>query len=260
MSETAITVAPLSCSSDAATPPTLPKPCTTQRCWSSSRPSRWHARSAVITTPAPVASRRKIEPPTEIGLPVTTSGTAWPTQHRVRVHHPRHRLLVRRHVGRRDVGLRADLAHELGREAARQPLELARRERIGDRSGCRPSRRRTAAGAARTSTSSTTRARRTRRATLPRRSECRPSSGRAPSSAARGSRRRSGSCRRRDEAAPRRSPRAPGSSSRSATICDTSAYGSACSNWARAIKKSGVSHSRGCSSGDAWRGAKADEV
>jgi hypothetical protein len=29
-----------------------------------------------MTTPAPVASRRKTEPPIEIGLPVTTSGTA----------------------------------------------------------------------------------------------------------------------------------------------------------------------------------------
>ena len=32
-----------------------------------------------ITTPAPVASWRKTEPPIEIGLPVTISGTAWPT-------------------------------------------------------------------------------------------------------------------------------------------------------------------------------------
>ena len=31
-----------------------------------------------ITTPAPVASLRKTEPPIEIGLPVTTSGTAYP--------------------------------------------------------------------------------------------------------------------------------------------------------------------------------------
>ena len=31
-----------------------------------------------ITTPAPVASRRNTEPPIEIGLPVTTSGTTWP--------------------------------------------------------------------------------------------------------------------------------------------------------------------------------------
>ena len=50
-------------------------------------------------------------------------------EHRVRVHHPGHRLLVRRHVGRGDVGLRPDLAHELRREAARQLLDLARRER-----------------------------------------------------------------------------------------------------------------------------------
>jgi hypothetical protein len=31
-----------------------------------------------MTTPAPVASCRKTDPPIEIGLPVTISGTAWP--------------------------------------------------------------------------------------------------------------------------------------------------------------------------------------
>ena len=76
MSETAITVAPLSCSSVAAMPPTLPKPCTTQRCSARSQPSRSQARSITITTPAPVASWRKTEPPIEIGFPVTISGTA----------------------------------------------------------------------------------------------------------------------------------------------------------------------------------------
>src|SRR5919197_3572701 len=38
-----------------------------------------------------------------------------------------------------------------------------------------------------------------------------------------------------------------GKARRSATIVGTPAYGSACSNWARAMRKSGVSHSRGCS-------------
>ncbi len=32
-----------------------------------------------MTTPIPVASGRSTEPPTESGLPVTISGTAWPT-------------------------------------------------------------------------------------------------------------------------------------------------------------------------------------
>ena len=49
--------------------------------------------------------------------------------HRVRVHHPRHRLLVRRHVRRGDVGLRPDGRDQLRREASRQPLELALRQR-----------------------------------------------------------------------------------------------------------------------------------
>jgi hypothetical protein len=34
------------------------------------------APAITITTPAPVASCRKIEPPIEIGFPVTISGTA----------------------------------------------------------------------------------------------------------------------------------------------------------------------------------------
>ena len=75
-SETAMTVAPRSTSSWAAIPPTLPKPWTTQRCSASFQPSRSHARATTITTPAPVASCRKTEPPIEIGLPVTISGTA----------------------------------------------------------------------------------------------------------------------------------------------------------------------------------------
>jgi hypothetical protein len=56
----------------------LPKPWTTQRCSARLQPSRWHARSITITTPAPVASWRKSDPPSEIGLPVTISGTACP--------------------------------------------------------------------------------------------------------------------------------------------------------------------------------------
>ena len=60
-------------------PPTLPKPWTTQRCSARFQPSRSQARAITITTPAPVASWRKTEPPIEIGLPVTISGTAYPT-------------------------------------------------------------------------------------------------------------------------------------------------------------------------------------
>ena len=44
-----------------------------------------------------------------------------------------------------------------------------------------------------------------------------------------------------------------GKLSRSATMSETSANGSACSNCARAMRKSGVSHSSGRSSGDASR-------
>ena len=59
--------------------PTLPNPWTTQRCSASGQPRRSQARSVTMTTPAPVASCRKTEPPMATGLPVTISGTAWPT-------------------------------------------------------------------------------------------------------------------------------------------------------------------------------------
>ena len=49
--------------------------------------------------------------------------------HRVGVHHPGHRLLVRRHVRRRDVLLRADEREQLRGEAAREALELRPAER-----------------------------------------------------------------------------------------------------------------------------------
>ena len=127
------------------------------------QPSRSHARSITITTPAPVASCRKTEPPIETGLPVTISGHGVALLHRVGVHHPGHRLLVRRHVRRRDVDLRADERREIGGEPAREPGELAPATARAGRSARRPSRRRTAAAAARTSRSSTSRAPRTRR-------------------------------------------------------------------------------------------------
>ena len=84
--------------------------------------------------------------------------------HRVRVEDPGHHLRVGADVGRRDVLLGADLVDDLARVAARHPLELVAREplRVADRR--RPSRRRTGCPSARTSTSSTSRARAPRRA------------------------------------------------------------------------------------------------
>ena len=128
-SDTPTTVAPRSTSSCAAIPPTLPKPWTTQRCSESLQPSRSHARATTITTPAPVASWRKTEPPIEIGLPGHDLRHRVAALHRVRVHHPRHRLLVRRHVGRGDVLLRPDERQQLRGEAARDALDLGVRQR-----------------------------------------------------------------------------------------------------------------------------------
>ena len=136
------------------------------------------ARDAPSRRRAPVASWRKTEPPIDDRLPGDDLRHRVAALHRVRVHHPRHRLLVRRHVRRGDVLLRADDRQQLRGEAAREPLELAARTGRAARSARRPSRRRTAGAGARTSTSSTSRARRTRRASPRGRSGCRPSSGR----------------------------------------------------------------------------------
>ena len=124
-----MTVAPRASSSVAAMPPTFPKPCTTQRC-SASVPAE------------PVARARDDHHDAGAGRLVPEDGAADRDRlagddlrdrvaalHRVRVHHPRHRLLVRGHVRRGDVLLRADDRQELGGEPPRQALELAQRER-----------------------------------------------------------------------------------------------------------------------------------
>ena len=69
--------------------------------------------------------------------------------HRVRIHHPGHRLVVRRHVRSRDVLLRPDERQQLGREAAGQPLELAvaHRTRVAAHASLRPAVRQAEQGA-----------------------------------------------------------------------------------------------------------------
>ena len=119
--------------------------------------------------------------------------------HRVGVHHPGHRLLVGRHVGSGDVALWADDRQELGGEPPRQALELSAREvpRVAAHSALRAAVREAEKRAS--SRSSTSRARRTRRASPPCRSGSRPSSGRARSNAGRDSPGRRRACRRRAE-------------------------------------------------------------
>ena len=75
-SDTARTVAPSLTISCAAIEPALPKPCTTTVDVVRSMP-RCSRRldDAVNTAPRAVASLRPSEPPSEIGLPVTTPGT-----------------------------------------------------------------------------------------------------------------------------------------------------------------------------------------
>ncbi len=75
VSETATTSAPMLSSSEAATEPALPKPCTAMVAPMMSSPM-WRAASEMVTTqPRPVASTRPSEPPRLTGLPVTTPGT-----------------------------------------------------------------------------------------------------------------------------------------------------------------------------------------
>ena len=77
-SETATIVAPSASISWAAIEPALPKPWIETVALSSSIP-RWRAASMMQkTVPRAVASLRPSEPPSEIGLPVTTPGTVWP--------------------------------------------------------------------------------------------------------------------------------------------------------------------------------------
>ncbi len=61
------------------------------------------------------------------GLAGDDAGNSVPDRHRVGIHHPGHRLGVCPHVRGWDVLLRPDDRHELGGEAAREPLQLIRR-------------------------------------------------------------------------------------------------------------------------------------
>ena len=119
--------------------------------------------------------------------------------HRVGVHHPGHRLLVGGHVGSGDVALRADDRQELGGEPPRQALELSAGEvpRVAAHSALRAAVREAQERAS--SRSSTSRARRTRRASPPCRSGSRPSSGQGRSNAGRDSPGRRRACRRPGE-------------------------------------------------------------
>ena len=128
-SDTPTTVAPRSTSSCAAIPPTLPNPWTTQRCSESLQPSRSHARATTITTPAPVASWRKTEPPIEIGLPVTISGTAWPRciEYVSIIHAIVCSLVAMSGAGMSSCGPMN--GQQLGGEAARDALDLGVRQR-----------------------------------------------------------------------------------------------------------------------------------
>src|SRR6266513_264717 len=64
---------PAFCIKSAAIEPTFPKPCTTTRQPSLFMPTLASALSQQIMTPRPVASRLPREPPSSIGLPVTTA-------------------------------------------------------------------------------------------------------------------------------------------------------------------------------------------
>ena len=105
-------------------PPTLPKPWTTQRCsdrlpaepLAGARDHHHDAGAGRLVAEHGAADRDRLAGH-DLGHRVAAL-------HRVGVHHPGHRLLVRRHVRRGDVLLRPDERQELGREAPREALEL----------------------------------------------------------------------------------------------------------------------------------------
>ena len=209
----------------------------------SSRAARRRARST-ITTPAPVASCRKTEPPIEIGLPVTISGTAWPTCiEYVSII----QAIVCSFVAMSGAGMSSCgpiIGSELGGEAARQPLELAQRQLA-----------RVAADAALRAAVGQAQERalpghphRERRALAERHLRVvadaalrRAEHGRVLDAVA-----------GEDRAAAVVEPDRHGDHDRALRVAqaarrrhrETSAYGSACSNCAIAVPKSGVSHSR----------------
>ena len=76
---TATTIAPLAANILAATEPTLPKPCTATRAPSMLMLRRRIASRPTTNTPRPVAATRPSEPPSGIGLPVTTPVAVAPT-------------------------------------------------------------------------------------------------------------------------------------------------------------------------------------
>ena len=115
-----------------------------------------------MTTPAPVASLPEDGAADRDRLPGHDLRHRVAALHRVRVHHPGHRLLVRGHVRRGDVLLGPDDREQLGGEAAREPLDLAGRERARVAAHPPSHLRREGAGG-RTSTSSTLRAPHTHR-------------------------------------------------------------------------------------------------
>ena len=139
----ATTRAPALCSRRAVASPTLPKPWTATRAPRSSKPPRRAASAIVYTTPCPVASRAADRPADGDRLAGDDARHGVAAVHRDGVHDPGHRLGVGTDIGRRDVGVGADDALELGREAAGQGLELLRAHRAADRRSRRPWRRRT---------------------------------------------------------------------------------------------------------------------
>ena len=89
------------------------------------------ACSVTIMQPRPVASVRPRDPPRSTGLPVTTAVCVCRDVHRIRVHDPRHGLLVRVHVRRGNVDFRADELVDLRGIAPCHALQFARRKHAG---------------------------------------------------------------------------------------------------------------------------------
>ena len=93
------------------------------------------------------AARGRLDPPHRAAhlerLPGDDAEHRVALVHRVRVEDPGHLARARAHVGRGNVGLRPDEVDDLGRVAARHPLQLGDGELLRVRRRRRPSRPRT---------------------------------------------------------------------------------------------------------------------
>ena len=130
-SATATTRMPAEDRRKARGPPTFPKPCTMARAPATGMPRAANTARTQRTTPEAVAPVCRRIPPTDRGLPVTTSREGAALHHAERVEQPRHDPLVGVHVGCGDVAVGAQQRRDLEGVATGEAFELGRRQLTG---------------------------------------------------------------------------------------------------------------------------------